>query len=449
MEIDKHYLSNASNTNLFKRYAIPSLIGFLFFGVQVIIDGITVGNFVGADALSAINIVLPFYNLFVVIGVVVGIGSQTVVSINLGAGKKENAQNAMTSGIIALAFIGVLFTLTIFFFSEQISVFLGADGVLLPYALDYFKGICFFIIPIFGMFFSDSMLKATGTPIFSMKVMSFVIILNIILNLFFVIALELGNFGVSLGTGIALTAGFLISGTKLTAGKNELRLFAGRFDYKLFRNAIYNGSSEGVAELSSALSIMLINITMMKMAGPSGVAAFTVLNYLYFVGILVFLGISDGLIPVIGYNFGAKNYSRIKNLLYFLMKVNFSLGIIIFAVLTLFGDFVSRLFLDTPTKEITDLLSSGTAVYAFAFLMNGLTILFSSFYTAIGDAKRSIVIALSRGIVFIYIGVFILPNFFGTTGVWLSIPIAEFMTLFVIFFMFGKTRKKLFSYSAV
>lgn len=221
--------------------------------------------------------------------------------------------------------------------------------------------------------------------------------------------------------------------------REKVNVFKGKFNIRLVGQMFYNGSSEGVAELSSGISILLFNVTMMRYLGEDGVAAFTALSYILFVCITVFIGISDGIIPIISYNFGAKNSQRISAVLKLALKTNFVIGLSIFILLVLFGRHFVQLFFTSESTTVVDIAANGTYIYAFAFLCNGLNILASSYFTAMANAKISIIISLLRGILLIAPLVYVLPLLLGVEGVWLAVPLAELGTLIVSYFLVRKS----------
>ncbi len=428
---------------LFLKYAIPSAITLLFFGFQNIIDGIIVGNYIGANALGGVNIILPFFSIIMVISLIIGVGSLTIVSIGIGENNIQKSQNAINTGFWALFILSTAITVIIFFYAKDFAVLLGANNILLPFSVAYLKGLTPFIVPISLCFYSDAMLKATGRPGFSMIAMSTAVVLNIILSAYFVIILKWGIVGASTATGIAFTIGLLISGTITANPKQKLSFFKGKFKWNLLRKIIYNGSSEGVSELATAISILIINLTVVKLAGNDGVAAFTAINYVNFAGVLLFLGISDGLIPVLSYNYGAKNYKRVKAIFKFALKTNIIIGLIIFTILQLWGNSVIQLFFDADNSNVLEIAVNGLSIYSFVFLANGLNILTTSYFTSLEQAKKSIIIAVLRGIIFVIIGVTIFSKHWGLDGVWIALPIAEGLTLLVSFTLIYFTNKKL------
>ena len=420
----------------------PVLLGLLFLGIQSVIDGIVLGRFVGANALASVNLVLPCYSLISAFAIVMGIGGQTLVSISLGRGDKQEANNALRSVFVFLLGMSVVVSLVIFLSAGKIASFLGANEVLLPDAVHYIRALVPFFPLLCAMFFGDYIIKAMGHPLYATSVMGMTVVLNIVLDLVFVAVLGWGVMGAGLATGIAFTMGACFNVPRLFSCHEVVAVQRGRYDRRLVWNAFYNGSSEGMSELSVAITVFLFNITMMRYLGESGVAAFTAINYILFIGTTVFLGISDGIIPIIGYNYGARKQERIKSILKLAARTNSLIGIGLFLLLLLFGEQVIGLFFKDHGSEAFEIASRGVSIYCFAFLLCGLNILASSYFTAIGNAKISIIISVLRGLVFVGIGILVLPAVFGIDAIWYDVPIAEICTLSVSFWL---VRRSLFN----
>lgn len=427
---------------LFMKYALPGVAGLLFLGIQSVIDGIVLGRFVGANALASVNLVLPCYSLISAFAIVMGIGGQTLVSISFGRGDKQEANNALRSVFVFLLGMSVVVSLVIFLSAGKIASFLGANEVLLPDAVHYIRALVPFFPLLCAMFFGDYIIKAMGHPLYATSVMGMTVVLNIVLDLVFVAVLGWGVMGAGLATGIAFTMGACFNVPRLFSRHEVVAVQRGRYDQRLVWNAFYNGSSEGMSELSVAITVFLFNITMMRYLGESGVAAFTAINYILFIGTTVFLGISDGIIPIIGYNYGAGQQERIKSILKLAARTNSLIGIGLFLLLLLFGEQVIGLFFKDHGSEAFEIASRGVSIYCFAFLLCGLNILASSYFTAIGNAKISIIISALRGLVFVGIGILVLPAVFGIDAIWYDVPIAEICTLSVSFWL---VRRSLFN----
>lgn len=435
-------LANDSIPALIKRFAIPSVIGMISIGIQSIIDGLIVGNFLGANALTGVSLIIPLYSLVASIAIIIGIGSQTLVSVGQGKGEYIKAQDAMTTGFFSIIIFGVLASTLILLFSESTATFLGATEVVMPYSQNYMKGLFIFMIPISIAFYNDYMLRSMGHPQKAMTLMSLSVVLNIILNILFIKVFDWGTFGVGFATGLSFTISALVSTVILQSEKNSIRPLKGNFRPKLLWEMFYNGSSEGVSELAGGVTIFLFNITLMKYLGESGVAAFTLINYIYFIGIITLVGISDGIIPIISYNFGAKQYARCKAVFKYVVIINAAIGGGIAIVLVFFSPYIINSFLDSSERDIIEIATNGAAIYAFAFLLNGFNILSASFFTAITDAKRSIIISSLRGIVFMSIAVTSIPLVFGIEYIWFSVPIAELLTFSISLTLICKLSKR-------
>ncbi|WP_319561236.1 MATE family efflux transporter [Marispirochaeta sp.] len=441
---NRYLLERGPISRVFLKYSLPSVVTMVFFGVQSLVDGIVVGNHLGSDALGGINIIMPFFSFIMVLALIVGIGSQTLVSMELGCKNTEKAQDAMSTGFWALVAVGLMATAFLLLFAESLTTLMGGDERLLPFSLAYLKGLAPFILPLTLCFYSDAMLKALGHPKFSMIIMSLSVVINVLLTFYFVTGLDWGTTGASVATGIAFTIGLLISGSITFNPKQRLSMLKGRFHMLLLRRAAFNGSSEGVSEMAAAVSILIINLTVVRLLGADGVAAFTAINYVNFIGVLLFLGISDGLIPVLSYNYGAGNYERVKRLFRFAAVVNMSIGVMVFIVLQLLGSHAMLLFFDSSENQAFQIAADGLHLFAFVFLVNGLNVLIIAYFTALGEAKNSFIIAVLRGLVFLLMGVTVLPIFIGVNGVWAAIPLAELLALGAALLLIHRTHKKLF-----
>lgn len=422
---------------LFAKFALPSIITMLFFGMQNLIDGIVVGNALGAAALGGINIILPLFSMIMVVALIVGVGSQTLVSQGMGNQNPQQARQAAGTGFFGLTASALSATVLLWLLREPLVRALGADEVLLPHATAYLNGLVPFILPMAWAFYNDLMIKALGRPLLSTLIMSGVVVMNIALSLLFVLVLDLGVFGASLATGLAFTFACAVSAVCLPKGFSMIK---GGFSLPLLGKAVYNGSSEGVAELSSAIAVLIINRTVMSQLGAEGVSAYTAINYIQFVGVLVFLGISDGLIPVMAYHFGARKLTRLWRIVRFTAKANALIGAAVFALLQLSGDGVVRLFFQSGDREVVEMAAEGLRIFSWVFLFEGLTILITGFFTAIGNAAGSIVIASLRGVVFIAVGMAVLPELFGADGIWFTLVGSELLSLLAAVFLLKRKQ---------
>lgn len=438
--MDQRILGTEKLSKLFIKFTIPSIIGMIFIGVQGIIDGLFVGNVIGGNALAAVNLVQPYVQIIMAYALIISVGAQSIIGINLGKDDKEKSQNIFRTALILLIIISLIVTIFGIFFSKNIAAFLGANEVLIEDASTYIKTISYFIIFISLMFLFETVVRTIGKPNISLISMIIAVFLNVILDYLLINKFNLGIKGASLATGISYSLAFFINIIPFLNKKSAINVYKGKFDKSTLFPMIYNGSSEGVSSISNALSMFLFNTALMKIAGENGIASFSIINYISQVGYMVLFGIADGVRPIISYNFGAENNHRVNKILNSSVIVNIAIGAIICIVMVVFSKPLINIFLKDG-KEVLEMATIGAKIYGIAFLFNGINILISSYFTAIDDPKSSIIIAMSRGIVFIFVGIVILPYIFGVNGIWMTIVFAELITILLCFKLLNKELK--------
>ncbi len=418
---------------LFRKYATPSLLGLLIIGLLGITDGAFVGNYVGSDALAALNICMPVYSLVASVSLVLGIGAMTVIGTSLGQKNSAKANDSLRTAFVAMFSTGLVLSIVLYVFKDELLTFLGAQGAVLAYAKEYLYTIIPFFVVYPLWYLGDFAVKAMGRPYFSLIIMASVVILNILLNYIFLAHLDMGAFGAALATGISAFMGALSLNLFLLFNGSGLTLRKGSVRPKLLPQMIYNGSSEGLSGLSGGIAMLFFNKAMMSYWGPDGVAALTAISYIQFVGITIFLGISDGIVPIISYNYGAQNWRRIIAVVRYAFVTNLSIGIGFLLVIFLFSPQLTAMFFDTTQVDpaVMELASSGATIWALAFLFNGTNILTSAYFTAISRPLESVIVALCRGLLFFVGAIQLLPLCFGAEALWFSAPVAEFLTLLV------------------
>lgn len=441
LEVERRLL-NQNIPSLFLKYTIPGVASLLFLGLQSVIDGMILGRFVGANALASVNLILPCYSLMTALSIIMGVGCQTLIGISLGKSDRKSANDALTTVFVSMGAISLLISGLIFIFAGDIARLLGANDVLVADSVRYIRSLVPFFPVLCLMFLGDYMIKAMGHPLYAMIVMGSTVLINVGLDLLFVATWGWGVSGAGLSTGLAFTVGALFNIPQMFRKKQVVAVQKGRFRWPLLWNAFYNGSSEGISELSAGITVFLFNVTMMTYLGENGVAAFTAINYTLFVATTVFLGVSDGIIPIISFNFGARRTDRVKRVLSLAGRTNFVIGLVLFSVLFFFGKEVTGLFFKGDAPEAVEIANYGITIYCFAFLMSGLNILASSYFTAIGNAKMSVVISMLRSLVFVVFGILVYPPLFGIQSIWYDIPVAEICTLFISFALVRRQLRK-------
>lgn len=437
--MDQTILGTERLSKLFIKFTIPSIIGMIFIGIQGIIDGLFVGNIIGENALASVNLVQPYMQLIMAYALVISVGAQSIIGISLGKGETEKAQNVFRTALILLVLASVAVTILGLFFSDNIALMLGANDALVEGASTYIKTISLFVIFVSAMFLFEMVVRSIGKPTISLISMIVAVLINVVLDYLLIKKFNMGIGGAALATGISYSAAFFINIIPFLSKKSSINIYRGKFAKVEIFPMMYNGSSEGVSSISNALSMFLFNTALMKIAGESGIAAFSIINYIAQVGYMILFGIADGIRPIVSYNFGAENNERVQKLLKASVIVNIVIGVIIFIIMAAFSKPLINIFLKDG-KNVLEMASTGARIYGLAFLFNGLNILISSYFTAIDDAKSSIIVAASRGLIFIFVGIFILPYLFGINGIWGTIVFAEIVTIFICYRLLKKNK---------
>lgn len=435
-------LGQAKLSKLFIKYSIPSIIGMLFFSIYIVIDGIFVGQVVGANGLAAINIAMPFFSIAMAVSIMVSSGANTIVAIELGQGQAQKACKTFSLAFYTLTLVSGVVCLMTLIFIEPICKVLGATPELMPLVKDYLAILCIFT-PIFtGSGLLSGGIRSMGKPTYSMICTVIGSVLNILFDYFFVVVWGMGVSGAALASGLAFMIAFLVGFVAYLPRKNVLHFTRCSLDYKKIGRFLYNGSSEALTEVSVAFSTYLFNIVLLIRIGEKGVSAFSIITYVTSLIIAVLLGVATGIAPITGYNYGAGHEERVIALNNLALKVMFTLGILCTLCMFIFGRPLILLF--APGDEaLIQMTVWATKLYSLAFLVNGINILASSYFTALEDAKTSALISLLRGIILIFIGILILPVLVGDAGIWLTVFFSEIMTLLYTQYLFKKSYQQL------
>ena len=414
---------------LFLTYSIPTVAAMLFLGLNTIVDGLFVGNYIGASALASVNIAMPFSSFVIALSIMIGIGSQSLIGRQLGAGQIKEAHTAFKTAILLIGGSSLLFAAVAAIFPEEIARCLGANEHILEQTAVYIRYSGLFLPFLSVMLVLDYSLKTIGRPIYAMIALILAVSSHMGLTWLLVGRLAMGLKGAALAMGISCMIAFILAMLPFSSKKNTLNFFQGSFDKKTAAHILYCGSAEGLTEIGTGVTTFLFNITLMRYVGETGVAAFTVISYLSFIGNNVLIGLSDGVGAIISYNYGYKKAARVKKALKLACITAFSIGIGFFLVFFVFSKEIVSIFLAAGNEKVLNFALYGAKIYAFSFLVNGLNIVTSGYFTAIGQPKNAALISLSKGFLWITAGIAILPALFGIKGIWLTVPLAEAATI--------------------
>lgn len=428
------------------RFVLPSILMIICTSVYSIVDGFFVSNFVGKTPFAAINLVMPVLMAVGTIGFMIGTGGSAIVSKAMGEGKKEQASQYFSMLIYTSFIIGVLISIAGFLFMRPISEVLGATGELLENCVLYGR-ILFCAMPFFILQYAfQSFFVAAEKPLLSLKVNIAAGLTNAVLDYLLIVVFPLELAGAAIATIVGQVIGGIVP-ILYFARKNDspLRLMKAGFNGRILRDTCINGSSEMVTNLSSSVINVLYNFQLMKFAGENGVAAYGVVMYVNIIFMAIFLGYSMGSAPIVSYHYGAGNHQELKNL--FRKSIRFLLGsgIILVVLSEIFAEPLVKIFASRDA-ELLAITIRGFRLYALSFFVMGFNVWGSAFFTALNNGAVSAAISFLRTLVFQIIAVLLLPLIFGIDGIWLSIVVAEVLSLAVTGF-FLVTRKKRYQYA--
>ena len=438
---EENILGTEKVSKLFLKFVIPSVIAMVITGMQTVVDGIFIGNFVGSNAMASISVAGPFLQMIFGLSMLMSIGGLSYMGRSLGEGKIKLAQDIFKTTTIVLGVVAFILGFIGFFFSNQIALLLGANDALISGVSIYIKTISIFAAPMGIAFLFGFSCRLIEKPNLYFIGTIASLATNIILNYVLIAKLDLGIAGAAIATGLSYSVILFVVIGPILKKETILNIFSGKFNKKTIWPVIYNGSSEAVASVAAAISAFLFNMAFIRIIGEAGVAAFTSINYVAQFGTFIVFGIADGIASIVSYNYGARKLDRVKKIVSFSTKIIIAIGIMTFGTIFFFGENLVSIFVASE-KEVLEIAVAGSKIYAFAFLLNGVNILCSSYFTSIGYAKESIIIAGARGLIFITLGISILPRILGINGVWLTIPIAEVMTIVVCVILIKRYFKK-------
>ncbi len=424
------------------RFVIPSIIMMIFTSIYGVVDGFFVSNFAGKTSFAAVNLVMPVLMILGTLGFMIGTGGSAIVSKTLGEGKKEKANQYFSMLVYVTIAGGILFTVLGQVFIRALSVALGAEGEMLDDCVLYSRIIMAALTAFMLQNVFQSFLVTAEKPHFGLFVTVAAGCANMLLDFLFVAVFRWGIAGAALATAISQFIGGVIP-LIYFCGKNSstLRLTKAGFRLGVLLKTCANGSSELMTNVSMSIVNILYNFQLMKFAGENGIAAYGVIMYAGFIFAAAFIGYSIGCAPVIGYHYGAGNNSELKNMFRKSIMIVSVTGTAMVILAEALANPLSSLFVGYD-KALFDMTAHGFRIYSLSFLIFGISIFGSAFFTALNDGAVSAAISFLRTLVFQAVMIIILPAVFGLEGVWFALVAAELLALAVTVSLFAAMRKK-------
>lgn len=428
MTTDKKLLTELSEKPVFSlllQYAIPAIVAMVASSLYNIVDGIFIGKGVGAGAIMGLAITMPIMNLSAAFGAMVGVGGSTLLSVKLGEKDYNFAAKILGNVITLNCIIGIGLGAVMLLFLDPILRFFGASDYTIPYARD------FMVIVLIGNVFThlflglNAMLRSSGKPKKAMKATIMTVIINIALAPLFIFVLHLGIRGAALATVLSQLI-VLLWQFKLFSNPNELihlRRDTYRLEKRIVTGSLSIGLSPFLINLCACLVVIIINKQLVSYGGDVAVGAYGIANRMMFFFVMVVIGINQGMQPIAGFNFGAKHYTRLNQVLKYAITIATGIWIVGFIVCVLLATPVASAF--TNDEELLKEAAHALRVMNLVVPIIGFQMITIGFFQSIGKAGISIFLSLTRQLLFLVPLLLILPNFFGLEGIWYSVPIAD------------------------
>lgn len=438
LDRDKLNFADGKIATLFRALFFPTLVGMIFNSALTIIDGMFVGQGVGADGIAAVNIVAPLFMIATGIGLMFGIGASVVASIRLSENKVKIARIIMTQAFSVGLLLIALLCAGCLLFPRQIVYMLGCSSQLEANALSYLlwllPGLFFLFIECVGMM----LIRLDGSPKYAMSVQIIAAVINIVLDWYMIFPLGWGVMGASLATSIACIAGgvmvivyFLRFSVQLKFYRLKLSLTSLLLTIRNTGYMVKIGFATFLTELAMSVMMLTGNYMFISFLGEEGVAAFAIACYLFPIVFSINNAVAQSAQPIISFNYGAHLKERVSQALRVSLLTAVICGITVTVLLRLEATGIVRLFLDTQERAY-GLAIEGLPLFALCALFFALNIAFIGYYQSIEKATASTVYTLLRGVLFLVPCFILLPRWLGVPGLWLAIPAAELCTCIVI-----------------
>lgn len=413
-----------------------SMIGLSFY---ILADTFFIANGVGSIGLTALNIVLPLWSLISGIGLMIGAGGGIKYSIQRGRNNESGANKVFTHSIVIGTVVGAIITIVGVFFSYDIVRILGADNEVIPLAGKYLKTLLSFSCVFILNNILTAFVRNDDEPNLAMIAMIVGSLSNVVLDYIFVYPLGMGMFGAALATGATPILSICILSLHFIRKKNKFKLIKCKIKLGYIRNIISLGLPSFVTEFSSGIIILLFNFTILNISNNTGVAAYGIITNIALIVVAIFTGVAQGIQPIISKSFGEGNTHDIKVIYRYGLITAVALGLSCYAISFAFSQEIVSLFNNEGDVLLSSMAVEGMKIYFIGFIIMGINIVTTSLLASISKAKESFTISILRGFLAIVPLILILPRFIGMTGVWLTIPLAEAITILIIIVGFRKT----------
>ncbi len=418
---------------LLRQYAVPGIIAQTAASLYNMVDSIYIGHIpgVGASAISGLAVTFPLMNLSVAMGTLVGVGAMTLISVLLGQRNYGAAQKVLANVLTLNVIIGIVFSAVTLAFLDPILRFFGASDVTLPFARDYM-----FIILLGNAFTHlyhgfNGLIRSSGHPRTAMALTLFTVISNAILDPIFIFGLHLGIRGAALATILCQMVA-LVYTFRFFSDKRRLLHFTRplfQLDWRVAKQSLAIGVGPFLMNVAACLVALFINQQLGKYGGDLAIGAYGIVNRLTMLFVMICMGFNQGLQPIAGYNYGARQYHRVKEIFLLTAKWEVLVTTLCFLMAELIPRSAVSLFTNDP--QLIDMAAHGLRIMNSAFALVGFGMVTGNFFQCLGMVRKSIFLSLSRQLLFLLPLIYTLPLWLQETGVWVSFPISDALNIII------------------
>ncbi|MDR0431574.1 MAG: MATE family efflux transporter [Tannerellaceae bacterium] len=435
-------LGNEKVGKLLIQYALPAIVAMTASSLYNMADSIFIGHGVGALGIAGLALTFPLMNLAAAFGSLVGVGASAIISVKLGQKDYDSANRVLGNVVVLNGILGIFFTLICLPVLDQILYFFGASDETLPYARDYMEIILVGNVVTHMHLGLNNVLRASGAPKYSMYATLASVVINCILNPIFIFGMGWGIKGSAWATVISQVISLAWQISYFSNPKQFLHFKKGI--YKLKKDLVTSifgiGLSPFLMNICSSLIIILINRGLKEYGGDMAIGAYGIVNRITFLFVMIIMGLNQGMQPIAGYNFGARQFGRVKEV--FKQTIIYAVGIASsgFLIAHLIPSVIVRMF--TSDQDLIEASVYGLHIVFAVFPLVGLQMVIVNFFQSIGKARKAIFLSLTRQAIFLIPCLLILPPLSGALGVWISLPIADSISVIISYIVLRNQFKK-------
>lgn len=435
-------LTTKSVNKVYLKYLIPTLLGMLSNSIYCIVDIYFVSAGSGSQGLAAMNICMPVFTILSCVGLLFGVGGATIMSISQGSGDMNTRNKAFSVSVFMMLIVGLIFSVFGVLFRKEFAYLLGSDDQLLPLVLEYLTPVMCSALPFVLMYSLSVLLRADNNPKLAMAALMVGNISNIILDYVFVSVFHMGIFGASVATSIAPVLSLIAASFHFILRKNTVHFKLRSFDPKVIGRILSVGIGSGIMELSAGAIIFMFNSAILNLGGEVYLAAYAVITNIAYVFKGLLNGFAQAAQPLISTNFGSGIIKRCSKSLRVCLIYSSVFCIVCYGIITVVPGFIVSFFSNGDTN-MEAIASKGMIMYFSSLLFTGINTMLMYFFQSIEQGRKSLVLAVCKGFLFVTLGLWILTSLMGVEGVWYAVLFGEVLTFVIALPMVLRSVKKL------